>query len=67
MRDIYINFSDLNEEAQNYILEMAADEIRQDADQIREIISTYGRASLDEIIRERAERNIYEYNYIFNV
>ena len=67
MKDIYINFRDLNEETQREILEAAADEIRSDADEVREIISTYGRSQLKQIIEERAERKIYEYNFIFNV
>ena len=64
-RTIYINFTDLNDETREDILSLAVEDIRKS--ELKEIVKTYGKERADEIITERAERKIYEYDYIFNV
>lgn len=66
MNRIYINFGDLNEEKQNEILQLAIEEIENDEEQIKEINNIWP-DNVDEIVRERAERALYSFDYIFNV
>ena len=65
-RTVYINFQDLKEETQNEILEMAQEEIREDENLMAEIKEMYP-DSIDEIVAERAERRLYQFDYVFNV
>lgn len=66
MNRIYINFGDLNEEKQNEILQLAIEEIENDEEQMKEINDIWP-DNVDEIVRERAERALYSFDYIFNV
>ncbi len=65
-KTIYLNFNDLNEEAQESILSAACQVIENDESQMNEIIEMFGSRS-EEIIRERAEREMYNFNYVFNI
>ena len=65
-RTIYLNFGDLNEESQQEILDIAKEDIMDDDGEMEAICEMYAGRE-EEIIRERAERKIYEYNYVFNV
>ena len=65
-RTIYLNFGDLNEESQQEILDMAKEDIIDDDGEMEIICEMYpGRE--DEIVAERVERKIREYDYVFNV
>lgn len=66
-RTIYLNFSDLSEETQQEITSIAEEDIRNDEAEMEDIIDMYGEKRIDEIVSERAERKINEYNYVFNV
>ena len=65
-RTIYLNFGDLNEESQQEILDMAKEDIMDDDGEMETICEMYAGRE-EEIIRERAERKIHEYDYVFNI
>ena len=66
MKTIYLNFSNLNEEAKEDIISKAIEDIKADDEEMEYIIEMYpGRE--DEVVRERAERKLYNYDYVFNV
>lgn len=64
-RQIYLNFSDLSEETQEEIISIAKDNVLEEDEE--EIIEMYGKDRLDEIVRERAERELYRMDFVFNV
>ena len=64
-RDIYINFTDLNEETQQEIMDIAKDNVLEEDKE--EIIDMYGEDRLEQIVSERAERELYNMNFTFNV
>ena len=64
-RRIYLNFSDLNEETQQEIMNIAKDNVLEEDKE--EIIEMYGKNRLDEIATERAERELYRMDFVFNV
>ena len=66
-RTVYINFGDLDSTVQEDILRMAEDDIRADEDEMNDIREMYGEDSVDEIVAERAERKICEFEFVFNV
>ena len=63
---IYLSFSDLNEDTQQEIMGKAIRKIENDTEQMNEIKETWG-DSAPEIIMERAERELYSFDYVFNV
>lgn len=62
---VYINFSDLKEEIQQEILNIAKDNVLES--EREEIIEEYGESRLDEIASEKAERELYNLDFVFNV
>jgi len=64
---VYLNFTDLSEEAQNRLLENSKKDVeRKFADSIRKYVNeNYG--CFETIIEEEAMRNLYSYTYIFNI
>ena len=65
-RTVYLNFRDLKEETQLEIQSMAEEEIRNDEEEMADIKEMYP-DRVDEIITERAERILYQFDYVFNV
>lgn len=65
-KTIYLNFTSLNEETQEFILSEAIDVIENDEAQVNEIIEMYGSRTA-EVIRERAEREMFNFTYVFNI
>ncbi len=63
---VYLNFTDLSEEAQNRLLETSkADVQRKFGDNIRKYVKeNYG--CFETMIEEEALRNLYSYTYVFN-
>lgn len=68
MRGYYLNFSNLNEEAQNqlicdaesdYLETIGEEELRQEAENMN--------IDFESLLRERAERHMYNFDFIFNV
>lgn len=66
-RTYYLNFSDLSAEAQAELLRTAEQDIRNDNEEMNDIRDMYGESRIDEIVSERAERAIYQYDFVFNV
>ena len=64
---VYLNFTDLSEEAQNRLLETSKEDVkRKFGDSIRKYAKeNYG--CFKTIIEEEAMRNLYSYTYIFNI
>lgn len=65
-RTIYLTFSDLNDDAQTEVMSIAENNIREDDEQMAEI-KAMNPDMVDEIVRERAERELYGMEFIFNV
>jgi hypothetical protein len=64
-RDIYLNFSDLSEDAKDRILAIARENIiAEEGDDIRE---EFGEDMFDTVVAEKAEEELYNMNFIFNV
>ena len=65
-RTVYLNFNDLKGETQLEIQSMAEEEIRNDEEEMADIKEMYP-DRVDEIVTERAERRLYQFDYVFNV
>ena len=64
---IYLNFSDLNGEAQERLLESSKKDVEQKfGDDIRKYSKKYC-INFDVMIEEEALRNLYSYTYVFNI
>lgn len=65
---IYLNFSDLGEETQQYLLEKAEKDIVLEVGkkELEEIAKSLN-ISLNDYLLELATRRIYEYDYEFNI
>lgn len=64
---IYLNYSDLNEEAKNRLLENSKKDVAQ---KFGDDIFKYAESHLsnfETLIEEEAMRNLYSYKYIFNI
>tara|TARA_R110002033_G_scaffold59560_1_gene109475 strand:+ start:828 stop:1025 length:198 start_codon:yes stop_codon:yes gene_type:complete len=63
---IYLNFTDLSEEAQNRLLENSKKDVeRKFGDDIRKYVKE-NYTCFETMIEEEAMRNLYSYIYIFN-
>ena len=64
---VYLNFTDLSEEAQNRLLETSKEDVkRKFGDSIRKYVDeNYG--CFETMIEEEAMRNLYSYTYVFNI
>lgn len=64
---VYLNFTDLSEEAQNRLLETSKEDVkRKFGDSIRKYVKeNYG--NFETMIEEEALRNLYSYTYVFNI
>ena len=63
-KTIYLNFSDLTEEAREEIMSIAKSNVLEtDKD---DIVEEYGEDMLETIVSERAERELNNINFIFN-
>ena len=63
-RTIYLNFSDLTEEAREEIISIAKNNVLESDKE--DIIEEYGEDMLETIVSERAERELNNINFIFN-
>ncbi|MDT0691379.1 hypothetical protein RM549_16405 [Salegentibacter sp. F188] len=64
---IYLNFSDLNGEAQERLLESSKKDVEQKfGDDIRNYAKEHC-ANFEVMIEEEALRNLYSYTYMFNI
>jgi hypothetical protein len=64
---VYLNFTDLNEEAQNRLLEASKKDVeRKFGNSIRKYVKE-NYSCFETMIEEEAMRNLYSYKYIFNI
>jgi hypothetical protein len=64
---VYLNFTDLNEETQNRLLEASKKDVeRKFGDDIRKYVKE-NYINLETILEEEAMRNLYSYTFIFNI
>jgi len=64
---IYLNFSDLNGETQERLLESSKKDVEQ---KFGDDIRNYAKencTNFDVMIEEEAQRNLYSYTYVFNI
>ncbi|MDP5232014.1 MAG: hypothetical protein NWQ38_16590 [Cellulophaga sp.] len=72
---VYLNFTDLNEEAQNRLLEASKKDVeRKFGDSIRKYVKenytcfeTMVEEACPELSRMEAMRNLYSYKFVFNI
>ena len=64
---IYLNFTDLNEEAQQRLLSMSKREIEEDYGEYLKIFAHEHNLDYDTLLYEKAERNLQNYNFVFNI
>ena len=63
---VYLNFTDLSEEAQNRLLENSKKDVeRKFGDDIRKYIKE-NHTCFETMVEEEAIRNLYSYTFIFN-
>lgn len=64
---VYLNFTDLSEEAQNRLLENSKIDVeRKFGDSIRKYVKA-NYTCFETMIEEEAMRNLYSYKFIFNI
>ncbi|HUI33501.1 MAG TPA: hypothetical protein VLY84_07785 [Dysgonamonadaceae bacterium] len=64
---IYLNFSDLNEDAKKRLLEVSKKDVeRKFGDDIRKYVKE-NYISFETMIEEEALRNLYSYAFVFNI
>ena len=64
---VYLNFTDLSEEAQNRLLETSKEDVkRKFGDEIRKYVKE-NYDCFETLIEEEALRNLYSYTYVFNI
>ena len=64
---IYLNFTDLSEEAQNRLLETSKEDVkRKFGEAIRKYVNE-NHTCFETMIEEEALRNLYSYKYVFNI
>ncbi|HEX9827737.1 MAG TPA: hypothetical protein VGA80_14145 [Flavobacteriaceae bacterium] len=64
---IYLNYTDLNEEAQERLLQNSKRDVEQ---KFGDDIKTYAQAhhiNYDTMLEEEALRNLYTYQFVFNI
>ncbi len=64
---VYLNFTDLSEEAQNRLLETSKEDVkRKFGDSIRKYVKE-NYTCFETMIEEEALRNLCSYTYVFNI
>jgi len=64
---VYLNFTDLSEEAQNRLLENSKNDVeRKFGDDIRKYVRE-NHTCFEKMIEEEAIRNLYSYKFVFNI
>jgi len=62
---IYLNFTDLNEEAKDHLMELARE--RLDIEELKEQAILQGVSNFDQFVDEKAEIELSNADYIFNI
>jgi len=64
---VYLNYTDLSEEAQNRLLENSKKDVeRKFGDDIRKYVGE-NYTSFETMLEEEAMRNLYSYTFVFNI
>lgn len=64
---IYLNFTNLDDETQQYLLTISKNEIE---DKYKAQLKAYAkenRLSYNALLEQEAQRNLYSYDYVFNI
>ena len=64
---VYLNFTDLSEEAQNRLLETSKEDVKHKFGKDIMDYATKHNTNLDKMLDEEALRNLYSYTYVFNI
>lgn len=64
---IHLNFTDLNEEAQERLLANSKEDIKKKYGKDLLDYATKHNTNLDQMLDEEALRNLYFYTYVFNI
>lgn len=64
---IYLNFTDLNEETQERLLANSKEDVKRKYGKDIMEYATKHNTNLDKMLDEEAVRNLYSYNFVFNI
>ncbi len=64
---IYLNYTDLNEDAKERLLESSRVEVQEKFGEDIKRYSDENNTNFEKMIEEEAMRNMYSYNYVFNI
>ncbi len=64
---IHLNFTDLSEEAQERLLASSKEDVKKKYGKDLMDYATQHNTNLDKMLDEEAMRNLYSYNFVFNV
>jgi len=64
---IYLNFTDLSEEAQERLLTNSKEDVKKKYGKDLMEYATKHHTNLDQMLDEEALRNLYSYTYVFNI
>jgi len=64
---IYLNFTDLNEEAQERVLANSKEDVKKKYDRELMNYALKHHIEIDQMLDEEAMRNLYSYTYVFNI
>ncbi|MDO1501707.1 hypothetical protein Q2T40_16350 [Winogradskyella maritima] len=64
---IYLNFTDLSEETQERLLANSKADVKQKYGKDLMDYATKYNTNLDKMLDEEAMRNLYSYNFVFNI
>ena len=64
---IYLNFTDLSEEAQERLIANSKEDVKKKYGKDLMDYATKHHTNLDQMLDEEALRNLYSYTYVFNI
>jgi len=64
---IYLNFTDLSEEAQERLLTNSKEDVKKKYGRELMNYALKHRTNIDKLLEEEAMRNLYSYTYVFNI
>lgn len=64
---IHLNFTDLSEEAQERLLASSKEDVKKKYGKDLMDYATQHNTNLDKMLDEEAMRNLYSYNFVFNI
>ena len=64
---VYLNFNNLDSETQQHLLEVSKKDIEVSFGEQLKRYAEKHHLEYDKILQEEAERNLYQYQYVFNI